>query len=382
MGVTQAELYGELDLALSWSERELPERERTKHVHRLHPYLGKFVPQLVEALLERYVRPGGRVLDPFSGSGTTLVQALESGYDAVGVDIAAFNVLLSTVKTREHEHEQLDADLRELGGRLGRSAERPQGFVSEWFAPQAAAELLHFRALIPEYGCADVLRVVLARAARSARLTTHFDLDFPRTPQRGEYWCHKHRRTCRPVESANKFLARYLDDTAARIRRFADVRDPKRAAVVLHGDAREVELGGPYDGVVTSPPYPGLIDYHEQHRYAYELLGLDDRRERELGTAARGTSKAAVEEYAERDRGGAGAVARRAASGGAALHRRQRPARAVSRDPPASRAATGRTARAAREPADGTQSRRVLRVDPRLSLKRHRDVTHSLEVLP
>ena len=94
-GVTQAQLYGELDLALSWSERELPERERTKHVHRLHPYLGKFVPQLVEALLERYVRPGGRVLDPFAGSGTTLVQALESGYDAVGVDIAAFNALLS-----------------------------------------------------------------------------------------------------------------------------------------------------------------------------------------------------------------------------------------------------------------------------------------------
>ena len=138
---------------------------------------------------------------------------------------------------------------------------------------------------------------MLARAARSARLTTHFDLDFPRAPQQGEYWCHKHRRTCRPVESAGKFLTRYLADTAARIAAFAEVRDPRRAAVVLHGDARELELGGPYDGVVTSPPYPGLIDYHEQHRYAYELLGLDDRRERELGAAARGTSKAAIEEY-------------------------------------------------------------------------------------
>jgi hypothetical protein len=143
----------------------------------------------------------------------------------------------------------------------------------------------------------DVLRVVLTRAARSARLTTHFDLDFPRAPQVGEYWCHKHRRTCRPVASANRFLARYLADTAARIKAFADVRDPRRAALVLHGDARDLELGGPYDGVVTSPPYPGLIDYHEQHRYAYELLGLDDRRERELGAAARGTSKAALEEY-------------------------------------------------------------------------------------
>ena len=103
VALTQTQLYGEIDLALSWSERDLPERERTKHVHRLHPYLGKFVPQLVEALLERYVRPGGRVLDPFAGSGTTLVQALESGYDAVGVDIAAFNALLVSVKTREHD---------------------------------------------------------------------------------------------------------------------------------------------------------------------------------------------------------------------------------------------------------------------------------------
>ena len=75
------------------------------------------------------------------------------------------------------------------------------------------------------------------------------------------------------------------------------MRDPEREAAVLHGDARELELGGPYDGILTSPPYPGLIDYHEQHRYAYELLGLDDRREREIGAAASGTSLASLEAY-------------------------------------------------------------------------------------
>ena len=102
---------GRLDLALSWSEQDLPERERTKHVHRLHPYLGKFVPQLVEALLDRYVPPGGRVLDPFAGSGTTLVQALEQGYDATGVDVASFNCLLMRVKTRRHNLDALRRDL-------------------------------------------------------------------------------------------------------------------------------------------------------------------------------------------------------------------------------------------------------------------------------
>src|SRR5207245_1109211 len=79
---SQDALYADIDLALSWSERDLPERERTKHVHRLHPYLGKFILQAVEELLAR----------------------------------------------------------------------------------------------IGDYEHADVLRVVLARAARSARRTTHFDL--------------------------------------------------------------------------------------------------------------------------------------------------------------------------------------------------------------
>ena len=68
---------------------------------------------------------------------------------------------------------------------------------------------------------------------------------------------------------------------------------------MLHGDAREVGAGTGFDAVVTSPPYPGLIDYHEQHRYAYELLGLDDLRERELGAAAGGTSREALARYTE-----------------------------------------------------------------------------------
>ena len=49
------------------------EYERTKHVHRLHPYLGKFIPQLVEVFLKHYFKKGDSILDPFMGSGTTLI---------------------------------------------------------------------------------------------------------------------------------------------------------------------------------------------------------------------------------------------------------------------------------------------------------------------
>jgi hypothetical protein len=294
---TQDALYERIDLDLSWSERDLPERERTKHVHRLHPYLGKFIPQLVEVLLGRYFEQGGRVLDPFAGSGTTLVQALESGFDATGADIAAFNCLLMRVKTAQYNPFVLERELRDACSRLDESAqERPGKYVRDWYARQAASELLAFRNLCDDYEHADVLRVVLARAARSARRTTHFDLDFPRLPQREEYWCHKHKRTCRPVERASHFLQRYALDTLARIKEFSRLRARGREAEVLHGDARELDFGRGFDGVLTSPPYPGLIDYHEQHRYAYEFLGLEDLGELELG---RGTSKQALQAYSD-----------------------------------------------------------------------------------
>jgi hypothetical protein len=229
------------------------------------------------------------------------VQALESGYDACGADVAAFNCLLMRVKTGEYNPFVLESELRDALGRLesfeGTRSDSPVStFVRHWYAPQAVAELLFFRGLVEDYEHADALRVVLARAARSARRTTHFDLDFPRTPQRTPYWCHKHRRECRPVGEARRFLRRYALDTLARVREFSRVRARGRAAEVLHGDARELAFGGRFDGVVTSPPYPGLIDYHEQHRYAYELLGLEEWRELELG---KGSNREALAAYVE-----------------------------------------------------------------------------------
>ena len=304
MARTQESLYRDIDLELSWSERDLPERERTKHVHRLHPYLGKFIPQLVETLLGRYVAPGSRVLDPFAGSGTTLVQALESGREPTGVDVAAFNCLLMRVKTARYNLVTLERELRDVCRRLDTfepdTELQPDAppYVQRWYAPAAAAELLFWRSLVTDYEHADVLRVVLTRAARSARRTPHFDLDFPQTPQLEPYWCHKHRRTCRPVGTAHQFLRRYALDTLARIKAFSRLRSDA-SADVLHGDVRALVLDGSFDAVVTSPPYPGLIDYHEQHRYAYELLSLQERRSEELGSSADGSSRLALQAYVD-----------------------------------------------------------------------------------
>ncbi len=291
---TQAALYAGIDLELSWSEQELPERERTKHVHRLHPYLGKFVPQIVEVFLERYAAPGDFVWDPFVGSGTTLVEASAFGANAAGSDISAFNCLLTRVKTATYEPARLLDDVVRLSqeGPVENPRVRSE-YLKRWYAERSLAELLQFGERIAHTSYPELWQVVLTRAARSARRVRHDDLDFPRDPATGGYYCNKHRRTCRPVGEAQKFLNRYVRDSVQRVQEFADVRRSTDVDVI-HGDSRVLSPPEEVDLVITSPPYPGLIDYHEQHAYAYELLGLPRRDDEEIGRGLKGYSDSIV----------------------------------------------------------------------------------------
>ena len=305
MSGTQAALYAEIDLELSWSEEALPQGERTKHVHGLHPYLGKFPPQLAEALIERHCPAGGLVLDPFCGSGTTLVEAIGLGRDAVGCDVSAFNALLAHEKTTAHDPaavaDGLDATLARAEAALaaGAATGPVPAYVTEWYGEEARRELLAYRAAIePGSAWSGLAALVLTRAARSARLVRHDALDGAREPVREPYWCHKHRRTCVPTTGALRFLRRYSGDAATRIATFAALRSAGAVADVHHLDARDLRLARPGDALVTSPPYVGVIDYHDQHAYAYALLGLEPRPRQEIGSRTRGASARAVRAYA------------------------------------------------------------------------------------
>jgi len=306
------------DLNLNWRERDLREKERTKHVHRLHPYLGKFIPQLVEIFLRKYFKVGDTVLDPFCGSSTTLVQANELGINALGYDISAFNVMLGEVKTGRYD---LQVVKREINDALEKTSkysskvninqltlwdveaseheETDDEYLRTWFAPQALNQILAYRSVIngENYTYPNILKVILSRSARSARLTTHFDLDFPKKPTTEPYYCYKHSRTCQPTTDAYQFLRRYSIDTMKRLEEYSLIRTDATVSI-HHADSRKVQFP-PINGVITSPPYVGLIDYHAQHDYAYHLLGLDDNRNLEIGPAANGSGQKAKTSYQE-----------------------------------------------------------------------------------
>jgi len=343
---------------------EFPEWQRTKHVHRLHPYLGKFVPQLVELFLRRFFKSGDTILDPFAGSGTTLVEANALGMNALGIELSPFNCLVIEAKTRRHDLPLLSREVADTFRRVEDFSRQGKGegllpllpkpgsfttesaYLNAWIAPEALQQILFYRSIIPEYRNQDLLKVILSRTARSCRLVPHYDLARPKKPLKPgeEYYCVKHRRTCEPISDGLKYFRRYSRDTVSRIEEFDRLRDraprglgvaqppsavpsivggvstrredrgmgtsrpqsqpgaavPHASCTVLQGNARTTPLpeGVLLDGVFTSPPYVGMIDYHEQHRYAYELFPeLERRDESEIGPMSLGKSKKAQRAY-------------------------------------------------------------------------------------
>ncbi len=114
-------LGDDLNWALSFDY--LREKDTTKHVHRLHPYKGKFIPQLVQYFIdnhtdefkkESYFKPGDILLDPFSGSGTTLVQACEMGLHSIGIDISQFNCMITDVKLNTYDFNSLSKEINRI----------------------------------------------------------------------------------------------------------------------------------------------------------------------------------------------------------------------------------------------------------------------------
>jgi len=167
---------------------------------------------------------------------------------------------------------------------------------------------------IEDTGIKKTLAIILSRTVRSCRATTHADLATLKEPITTTYYCKKHGKICKPIFSIKGWWRRYSIDTLNRLMQFNKLRTDT-IQVCIVGDSRDINIIKEVEnknsqlariiakqgisGIFSSPPYVGLINYHEQHAYAYEIFGFERRDELEIGPLFKGQGREARESYVE-----------------------------------------------------------------------------------
>ena len=242
----------------------------TLPVHRWWPYVQGYSAEFVRGVVDAAELPrGAAVLDPFAGSGTTLVEARRSGATALGTELLAPAVLAARVKTRFEMDpgDLLDAAQRTVArARRGRPGGLP--FLRETlkqFEPEALSDLLCLRDALPPGNAAlgDAVRLAFGRVLiPSSRLH--------RSPCLG-YDRRRHRVHPDPYDL---FLSA-IDEMAEDLRLLQTERTRwGPSAEVRVGDARSVAWPrGSVDLALTSPPYVNGLDYVMNYKLDLAWLG-------------------------------------------------------------------------------------------------------------
>jgi hypothetical protein len=239
-------------------------------VHRWWPYVQGFSAEFVRQVLSVYpVGDHGTVLDPFAGSGTTLVEARKAGAGGLGTELLAPAVLAARVKsTFELDPTRLEREAALVLTAAERRAPGALPFLRETrrqFAPRALADLTRLRDALPNDGLPvdEALRVAFGRILiPSSRLHRSPCLGYARgRPVPGPGVFDRFRTAVEEMADDLRELARHRASWGPR-------------AVVDRWDAREVRwTDGSVDLAVTSPPYVNGMDYVMNYKVDLAWLG-------------------------------------------------------------------------------------------------------------
>ena len=249
--------------------------------HGFHSYPARFHPLLCRRLLAETARPGTVLLDPFVGSGTSLVEAALRGATGRGVDANPLAVDLAALKATPVPAAARAALVTRAADVAARSLDRVKKRArtatrgDEYddpahYMPHVFRELVGLREEIE--GEAEPLRGALLLVLSSILVKVSRDRA---DTARGTIE--------RAIGKGNpsRLFARKTEELARGMAAFAAAVPPGTPPPdVRVGDARKLGhvAGGSVDLILTSPPYLGTYDYAEQHARRFGWLGLDTRR--------------------------------------------------------------------------------------------------------
>lgn len=246
--------------------------------HSLHPYPAKFPPYLPKTILKQFSKIGETVLDPFCGSGTTLVEARLQGISAVGVDVNSLFCLLSKVKLtplNANQIKMIDNFIEiivnesfnwKMGNKRKVKVKEFEG-IRHWFQLNVAEEITFILSEIEKLidnDVKDFLKIALSSII--VRVSNQeSDVRFAAI--------NKNIGDCYAFDL---FIGR-TKECCERIVEYSNLLKYQTEVKVYNADSRDLSFLEPQsiDIVITSPPYANTYDYYLYHKLRQRWLGLD-----------------------------------------------------------------------------------------------------------
>ncbi|GIK59568.1 MAG: hypothetical protein JETCAE03_06210 [Ignavibacteriaceae bacterium] len=246
-------------------------RDVNTYTHGFHKYPAKFIPHIPKWAITKYLNGNKNkfVFDPFCGSGTTLVESVLAGYNAIGVDIDPLSAMISKVKTTRID----ESELKNISSWLVKEikAKRKGTFkpdcetIEHWFTNDAIKKLSAIRSLINQipkkFGDSkkvkDIQDLLLICFSSIIRRVSNADNESQKTYV-------SHTKVKEPDEVNSLFFSQ-LDLFVERATKFSEITSAKvKSKIVISSSATSLEKklnGQQIDLAITSPPYIKAIDY-------------------------------------------------------------------------------------------------------------------------
>jgi DNA modification methylase len=258
--------------------------------HNIHKYPAKFIPHIPKWAMSKYLKDEGKlVLDPFCGSGTTLVEAILNSHNSVGIDIDPLAVLISKVKTTKIDPQKLIKIKKDVIKSIKMPPKhlfRPElETLEHWFNDEAINDLGLLRSIIEEYrDDKNIYDFLIVTFSSIIRKVSNADDQSQKT-----YVSHTNIKN--PPSVLPLFIKR-LDLYSNRLTELFEKVNKDKRVLVAKNDSRDLSLFweknnlNQADLAITSPPYIKAIDYIYNQMAEYfwigDLFGLDTQKKQNI----------------------------------------------------------------------------------------------------
>lgn len=264
---------------ISWSFKNATRAETTALTHSYHRYPAKFIPNIVEKLLNDFTSRADFVLDPFGGCGTTLVESKRLGRKSIGFDINPVAKFIAEVKVTPISPQKLETEFSKLEKKLSRRgtliSKRHLGNkrLLYWFEPKTIKEL--------DYINSEIKKI------KDQKIRKFFFCAFSHNLKNSSRWLMKSTKPT--IDSEKKCMAasttflRHAKSMVKKNRQFYTVlrsgknlRMPSR--IFLRDSTKKSNLkNDSIDLIVTSPPYVTSYEYADLHQLSLLWFGIDKK---------------------------------------------------------------------------------------------------------